>query len=233
MENETKFTPDRWTTRVKYVSIFFHLLVPALALILVKTEIRRFAPGSVFGAAYCGYLVFAIVLHKEYFPESFRVALRLVAWPLVFAALAALLAADADWFYTLYGALLFTGLEAATVLVFFAGSRLAAADPQAAPGESRLTWRADGRSFWSDPHLSPMARWTILLAFFLPGAFVVVVLNLVLWRKLGDLASPPRMILVTLVWIIALIWTTRLYVRQLVNLTVGGRFFGPGRRSFS
>jgi hypothetical protein len=232
MEKNFKYAPDARVVWTKRLSVALHIVLPAAALFTFRGASPHLIPHFIFGAAYLGYFVFAIVLHKEFFPESLRAAAKLLGVPLLFGAVAALLAGDLARTPAWCGVLLFTGLEAAVALVFSAGSRLAAVDAFAAPGESRLEWRTAGVSLWSDPNLAPMTRWAIVLVFFLPGVFALGGFHLAMWRQVGELHC-WRAGLLILWWIASLLWTARLFVYQLVGLTAEGRIFGPGKQSFS
>ncbi len=177
---------------------------------------------------YLGYLLFAMVLHKEFFPEDVRIAHRLVLGPAAGAVLLWLvIRLGLPVLFSLYGLLLFASLYVAVMFVLAAGTHLAVADDQKAPGEGGLTWRAEGHSFWSDPAYSPMMRWSVTLVFFVSGAAGIVawhavLVEVVLMFGLWSLAW----------WLIALAACAYGYVYQFAGLTAGGRFFGPGRRSF-
>jgi len=232
MERNFKYEPNRRVVWMKRLGVALHIVLPVVALVTFRSASRHVIPHYFFLAAFLGYLVFTIILHKEYFPESLRRAARLLGVPLLLGAVAALLAGDLARTLAWCGVLLFTGLEAAVILVCSAGSRLAAVDALAAPGESRLEWRIAGVSLWSDPNLAPMTRWAIVLVFVLPGVFAVGGLHLAMWNQVGELRF-WRGGLVVLWWLASLLWTARLYVYQLVGLTAEGRFFGPGKQSFS
>jgi len=233
MNGYRKYTPDGRRGPLLRLSLALHLALPCAAFLLLGLdEDRRLIWGLAAGIpGYFGYLVFALVLHLEYFPEKPSLAARLLLTPAVWAAL---LLPAVGWSFSLWliaaGGLYFIGIEGAITLLFAAGTRLAPDDPAAGPGEARIKWRGDGRSLMRDPDFSPMAAWTMLLFFMAPG------LAASLWWVValcGPALSGGWKTIFLLFWLIAAAGSViRRHLLVLLGLASHGRIFGPGRKAF-
>ncbi|MDP8222100.1 MAG: hypothetical protein P9L99_01955 [Candidatus Lernaella stagnicola] len=228
MAGYTKYEPNPWISRADTLSAAMHVLLPLAAIPWVSRALSeastsggmRFAAWVLFGATYLGYLVFAIVLHLEYFPERARTVGGLV----LVAPLAGLVASWGGGFHAWLastGLLLLLGLEVAVWILFFTAGKLGARDPQAPPGESKLHWNRAGRLLLSDPEYPRMIPVTIIGMFVMPGFLCLVWLAMV-----GGLG--PRW-WITIPALAAVVWC---YLRVLANLAAEGRIFGPGKRAF-
>lgn len=234
---QNRFTPD---PAVKRLARFYAASLALLPLLLIALNYQAMTPTN-FGAAlfllvvsilgYLGYLLFAIILLKEYYPETKAGAGWLTLLPPLLALVAyTFIGGSAIPFLLAWGMLLFCGLELAVMIIFTAGTHLQVVEP------NRLSWRKKGRSLWSDPDFSPMARWSVGLIFFVPGVLAILSLHLGLIEReilpVEEL-SPERLALGAIWWIISLAAITFQFVRQLAPMGLLGRIFGPGKDAFS
>lgn len=233
MEGYRKYTPDRRRGPLLKLSLALHLALPCAAFLLFGLdEDRRLIWGLAAGiTGYFGYLVFALVLHLEYFPEKPAIAARLTLGPPVWAALSL---PAFGWSFSSWlaaaGGLFFMGVEMAVALLFLAGTHLVPEDPAAAPGEAKAQWRRDGRSLLRDPDFSPMAAWTMVLFFVMPGFAALVWWVAALGRPAFSGGWEKTYFII---WLIAAAFcVARRYLQVLLGLAAHGRIFGPGRKAF-
>jgi hypothetical protein len=161
-----KYTPDRRISALRRLSVALHLALPAFGLTFIwgwsaETGREHWFSWLVCAAAYLIYAVFAILLHKEHYPERSAIAARLAFAPLVLSGLyfKFLDPSFLGWLVAA-GLAYFFGVTLAIWTLFAFGSRLAPVDATAGPGQSRLRWRPDGRS----PLLEVRAAWDLLAA---------------------------------------------------------------------
>ena len=232
MSGYLKFEPHPWSTPLLRASLGAHVVLPLAAGYLTAPV---FASGNaaigwlgwaLAAGAYFGYLVFALILHLEFFPEKPALVLRLLAWPVGWTVVASLVAElDVTGAAATLGALIFAGIELSVAVSFFAGTRVGVRFPDKPAGEGGLRWRRDGRSMWRDADFSAMTRWTMALVFFLPGAATLVFIARGLLPLLGGWPLAA--------WgVPALVTVALCYLRILAGLTDEGRIFGPGKSAF-
>jgi hypothetical protein len=237
MDSALKFTPHPALAQLRRLGVALYLALPALGLWMLLARRRPAGAAGWLAAllaavAYLTHAVFTALLHKEFYPERPRLALRLMAAP----ALAALLAFKfvqpslCGWLGAT-GLVCFLGLQFALWLLFAGGTHWAAADPLAGPGECGLRWRRDGRSPWFDPDHSAAARWLTGLFFVVPGLVTTTQIVRALFVARGPAGEWDALYGATLLLLGAAL-TAWLALRQLVGLTADGRVFGPGKGAF-
>jgi hypothetical protein len=228
-----KYTPDRRISALRRLSVALHLALPAFGLTFIwgwsaETGREHWFSWLVCAAAYLIYAVFAILLHKEHYPERSAIAARLAFAPLVLSGLyfKFLDPSFLGWLVAA-GLAYFFGVSLAIWTLFAFGSRLAPVDATAGPGQSRLRWRPDGRSPLLDPQHSPAARLITAVVFVAPGLLAAPA---VLGRAFGGEGANAIWPIVAL--LAAAGFQAWQVVRQLVGMVTDGRFFGPGKTAF-
>jgi len=237
MGADNKFTPPAARGPLRAISMAVHVAAPPVGLWLTLAALPagglgRGLAGLLAAVAYLSYLVFAIVLHKEAYPERTWPALRLAAAPAILAGLSfKFLHASVGGWFGAAGLIYFLGVQFATWILFAGGTHWAPADPHAGAGDSRVRWRRDGRSPWFDPARSLGVRWTTGLFFVLPGALATceILRAMFFVRPAASCGDALFGVAALLFGAVVAAW---LDVRQLVAVTADGRIFGPAKDAF-
>jgi len=235
----SKYTPDPLVRLVMRVNLPAMLLLAAYALWIGHQLLRHAHAAAswlfflISLPAFAGFLIFTIVLHKEYFPERIKLSLQLLILPVFLAVVMFLFFGGASkGFWYMAGTLIFSGLELALIVIFSAGTHLTAEDPNSPPGESRPHWRTIGHSLWFDPDYPSMTRWAVGGFLLLPGLVSATVQNYILWRYLMAPSGGCVWVVGMPIWLLSLFLVCRLYFHQLIGLAAEGRIFGPGNKAF-
>jgi len=229
MNGYSKYTPHPWLGRMRIFGLLLHMILPVLALVVMFRSGNRPWPLLIVAVSgFIVYLIFAILLHKEYFVDRLSSSILQALFGLALAMVAQLLFSPRSFgsFFAFAGALVYCSLSLSVVILLAAGSRLRLNE------RGGLTWRSDIPSLWRDPDFPPMARWTTGLLFIIPLSLGFIAFQpLELWDLYATAGCRP-FILRLLYWAASLTALTWFYLRRLGDLAVDGHIFGPGSKSY-